>query len=81
MRLVKEKIRPGHEHVSVHMIFYIKMNGNFTRKLRLVDEGHTTAPLSSITYSSDVSRESVGVEFILMSLIFLDIFACDICNT
>ena len=45
----KGKINPGYEHVNVHMIFYIKMDGNFTIKARFVADGHTTVPPSSIT--------------------------------
>ena len=36
------KIRPGYEHVNVHIIFDINMDGKFTRKEKLVDEGHIT---------------------------------------
>ena len=39
----KEKIKPGYDHVNVHMIFDINMDGEFTIKLRLVAKGHTTA--------------------------------------
>ena len=74
------KIKPGHEHVNVHMIFDINMDGKFTRNARLVADGHTTAPPSSSIYSSVVSRESVGIEFILASLNDLDIFSCNIGN-
>ena len=74
------KIKPGHEHVNVHMIFDIKMYGKFTIKARLVADSHTTAPPSSITYSSVVSRDSVRIAFLLASLNDLDIFACDIGN-
>ena len=64
----------------MHMIFGINMNGNFTRKSRLVADGHTTVPPSSITYSSVVSRESVRILFLLASLNDLDKFAYDIGN-
>ena len=64
----------------MHMIFDINMDGNFTRKARLVADGHTTAPLSSIIYSSVVYRESVRISFLLRYLNGLDIFACDIGN-
>ena len=77
---MKGKIKPGYEHVNVHMIFDIKMDGKFTRKARLVDNGHTTLLASSITYSSVLSREIVGIAFLLESLNDLDIFACDIVN-
>ena len=65
----KGKINPGYEHVNVHMILYIKMAGKFTRKKILVADGHTTAPPSSTTYSSDVARESVRITFLPASLI------------
>ena len=64
----------------MYMIFDIKLDGKFTRKARLVAGGHTIAPPSSITYSSVVSRESVGIVFLLASLNNLDIFACHIGN-
>ena len=51
----KIKSRPGYEHINVHMIFDINMNGKFTRKSILVSDGHTTAPPSSIKYSNVVS--------------------------
>ena len=76
----KGKINTGYEHINVQIIFDIKMDGNFTRKVGLVVDGHTTAPPSSITYSSVVSREIVRIAFLLTSLDDLDIFACDIGN-
>ena len=76
----KGKINPGYCHINVYMIFDIKMDGKFTMKTRLVDDGHTKAPPSSITYSSVVSRESVSIEFLLASLNELDIFAYDKSN-
>ena len=74
------KIKPIYDHVNMHMIFDINMDRKFTRKARLVADGHTTAPPSSITYSSVVSRESVRIVFLLASLNDLYIFACDIGN-
>ena len=44
------KIKPGCEHINVQIIFDINMDGHFTIKARLVADGHTTAPSSSITY-------------------------------
>ena len=73
----KRNIKPGYEHVNVHMVFDIKMDGKFTRKSILVADGHTTVPSSSITYSRFVSRESVMILFILASLNDLHIFSCD----
>ena len=76
----KGKIKPGHEHVNVHTIFDINMYRKFIRKERLVADGHTTAPSSSIAYSSVVYRESVMIAFLLAYLNELDIFAYDIGN-
>ena len=76
----KGDINPGYEYVNVHILFDIKMDEKFTRNAILVPNGHTTAPPSSITYSSVVSRESASIAFLLSSLNELDIFACDIGN-
>ena len=38
----KGKFRPGYERVNVHMKFDIKMDGRFTRKARMMADGHTT---------------------------------------
>ena len=76
----KDYIKPGYEHVNVHMIFDIKMYGKFTKKLVSVAYRDTIAPPSSITYSSVVSKESVRITFLLVSLNYLDIFSCDIGN-
>jgi hypothetical protein len=62
------------------MIFDIKMDGNFTRKARLVAGGHTTVAPASITYSSVVSRESVRLAFAIAGLNDLDVYAADISN-
>ena len=77
----KGDIKPGYEHVNVHMIFDINMDGKFTRKSILVADGHITAFPSSITYSNVVSRESVRVTFLLAYLHDLDTFSCDIVNS
>ena len=77
----KGNIKPGYEHINVHTIFDIRKDGKFTIKAILTAGSHTTAPLSSITYSIVVSRESIMIEFILESLNNLDIFACDLGNS
>ena len=69
----KGKIKPGYEHINVHMIFDINMDGKFTKNAILVADGHTIAPPSSITYSSVVSREIVRIAFLLASLNYLHI--------
>ena len=39
----KEKIKHGYEHVNMHMLFDISMDGKFYRRAILVADGHTTA--------------------------------------
>ena len=70
----------GYQEIGCHMIFDIKMDGEFTRKARLVAGGHTTTTPSSVTYSSVVSRESVRIAFLIAALNDLDVFAADIGN-
>ena len=72
------KVLPGYQEIGCHMIFDIKMDGNFTRKARFVAGGHTTDPPASITYSSVVYRDSVRIAFMLAALNDLDVFAADI---
>ena len=69
---------PEHEKISVHLIFDVKTD--FTRKVRLVADGHLTDPPSSITCASVVSRESVRLAFVLAALTDLDVKAADIGN-
>ena len=64
----KETIRHEYYHANVHIIFDINMDGKFTRKEILVDNNHTTSPLSLITYLSVVSRDSFRIAFLLKSL-------------
>ncbi|GFH56846.1 hypothetical protein CTEN210_13322 [Chaetoceros tenuissimus] len=74
------KVKPGYKFCGTHMIFDIKMDGKFTRKARLVADGHKTDAPASITYSSVVSRDSVRICLMVASLNGLNVFACDIGN-
>ena len=56
------------------------MDGNFTRKARLVTGGHKTLAPALITYLSVVSRESVRLAFTIAGLNDLDVYAADISN-
>ena len=69
MRIVN--IKPRYEHINVHMISDINMDGKFTRKDILVSDSHTIAPSSSITYSYVVSRDSVRIELLRLKYIFM----------
>ena len=74
------KIKPRFKYVRTHIIFDIKMYGEFTHKSGLVAGGNNTAPPSFITYSSVVTRESVRLTFIIYGLNDLYICACGIGN-
>ena len=69
-----------YQEIRCHMIFDIKMDGQFTRKACYVAGGHTTDPPSSITYSSVVFRDSIIIAFTLAALNGVDIRAADIGN-
>lgn len=74
------KVKPGYQEIKCHWVFDIKMDGNFTRKARLVAGGHTTETPSSLTYSSVVSRDSVRLAFLIAALNDLDIMCADVGN-
>ena len=69
---------PGYKFVALMMIFDIKMD--FTRKARLVARGDMTAPPSTLTYSSVVSRESIRIAFLIAALNDLDVLMFDVGN-
>ena len=75
------KIKPGYTFCGTNMIFYINMDFTFTRKARLVADGHKTEAPALITYSSVVSRDSVRINLTVASMNGHDIFACDIGNS
>ena len=68
----------GFQEIGCHLIFDVKMD--FTRKARFVAGGHTTEALSSITYSSVVSRDSFRLAFTIAALNGVDDFSCDLEN-
>ena len=45
----ERKVKSGLKFVGTHVIFYTKMDNKFTRKYRLVEVRHETAPPLSIT--------------------------------
>lgn len=75
------QLLPGFKNITLHMVFDIKMDGLFTRKARLVADGHKTgeAPAHT-TYSSVVSRESVRLAFLHAALNGLEVMSCDVSN-
>jgi hypothetical protein len=54
---------------------------DFTRKVRFVAGGHKTDPPTSLTYSSVVARDSIGIAFLIAVLNGLEVLATDIGNT
>ena len=68
----------GYKRINCHIIFDVKMD--LTRKARFVAGGHMTAPPSSMTYASVVSRESVRIAFLLAALNNCEVLAADIGN-
>jgi hypothetical protein len=62
------------------MIFDVKMGKNSRRKARFVADGHKTKTPTAMTYSSVVSRDSVGIALTIAALNDLNIMACHIQN-
>jgi ribosomal protein L31E len=76
----KGQAKPGYQEIKCHWVFDIKLDGNFTRKARLVAGGHMTNEPSSVTYSSVVSRDSVRIALMLAALNDLDVYSMDVSN-
>ena len=75
----KEKL-VGFKEITTHMIFDIKI-GDLVRKCRLVADGHKIEPdVSTITYSSVVSRDSIRILFMYAALNDLELNSADIGN-
>ena len=75
-----EHIPPGYQQIKGHMIFDVKMGENFRCKARFVAGGHPTETLTSLSYSSVVSRDLVRNILLAMALNGLQVMACDIQN-
>jgi hypothetical protein len=68
----------GFQEIDCHIVFDVKMD--LTCKACFVAGGHTTETLSSLTYSSVVSRDSVRIAFLMAALNDVDVMSCDISN-
>ena len=73
-----EKISGDYRRVTFHLIYDIKLD--FTRKARLVADGHKLPTPSSNTFAGVVSRESVRIAFTYAALNGLTVSSCDIKN-
>ena len=67
-----------YQEIKRHIIFDVKMY--LTRKARFVAGGHTTDTQTSMTYSSVINRDSVGIAFTYAALMGVDVWASDIGN-
>ena len=75
-----EEIKPGHEFLSGHVVFDVKME-DFRRKARYVADGHKVdKPPATETYAGVVSRETVRIALTLAALNDLEVKTCDIQN-
>ena len=74
----KGKQLVGFTEIACHMVFDVKMD--FTQKARFVAGGHLMDDLTTITYSSVVSRDSVRMVLTIAELIGLDVMCCDMGN-
>ena len=72
---------PGYKEIGYHVILDINMDENFTRKAKMVANGHETEYVPKWdTYSSVVSRDSLRIAFLYAALNDSDIFSCNISN-
>ena len=74
------KVLLDYQEICYHMVFDIKINGNFTQKARFVASRHTTEALASIMYTSVVLQDRVRISFLVAALNNLGMFAADIGN-
>ena len=68
----------GCTEITCHLIFDVKMD--LTRKARYVAGGHLKDPPSSMTYASEVGRETIRTAFLVAALNDLKGLAGDIQN-
>ena len=71
----------GYKKLGVNMIFDVKLDAGFTRKARLVADGHNQDVPTSMNYLSVVSRDSVRIALTLVALNCLDLNTADVQNT
>ena len=70
----------GHQDIDLHMVFDIKLGGNYRHKSRLVTGGHKTKSPISIMYSLVVLRDSVRIFLLIAALKDSDPHSADIEN-
>ena len=75
-----KKVPPGYQFMDCHLVFDVKLEDNFRRKVRLVAGGHQLDQPQVITYSSVVSRESVRIALTMAALHDVQVKTSDIQN-
>ena len=70
----------GYRKIKGHMVFDVKMDGQFTRKARFCANGNMIESPPSMTYASVVSRDSVRICLTLAALNNLSIKCADVQN-
>jgi len=75
-----DKVPPGYQKMTCHMIFEVKLGEGFRRKARMVAGGHMVEAPAHMTYSSVVSRETVRIALTIAALNSLEVKASDIQN-
>ena len=76
--LESQEVPKGYVKTTYHIIFDVKMD--FSRKARIVADGHKMPEPSVSPYAGVVSRETVRIAFTYAALNDLDICAADIKN-
>ena len=66
----------GFTKITGHIIYNVKLGENFRRKAQYVADGHKTETLSSLTYASFVSRDSVRIFVLIAALNDLNVGSC-----
>ena len=62
----------GYQEITGDIIFDVKLGEGFRRKARFVGDGHKTETPSSVTYGTEVSRDSIRIILMVAPLNELD---------
>ena len=73
-----DKVPIGFKEITCHVVFDVRFD--LIRKVRTGASGNLTKISHSMSYSSVVSRDSVGIILLVAALNNLDIQMCDIGN-
>ena len=71
----------GYKNLGVHIVFDVKIDTCFTRKVQIVSDRYKQDAPNSMTYSSAVSRDSVRITLTLAALNGLNLLTNNVQNT